>query len=224
MRRLFFPIVIGAGGIAILMYLMVWQLNRLEWKEGVIAEIETRLAAPPVPLPVEVTSDADNYRTVIMQGAATGDEIRFLDSGTAAGTGHRIITAFETSQGRRVMLDLGLLEINDAEAQTADPLTETVTVQGNLIWPDDVSEQAPDGDEWYARDVAAMARALDTDPVLVVLSAASAYDPRLTPLPLTTRTIKNDHLEYAITWGLLAIVWLAMTIFYVARGMRRKDD
>lgn len=224
MRKLLFPLLIGAGGIAILLYLMVWQLNRLDWKEGVIAEIEARLAAEPVPLPATVTADADNYRTVIMQGSATGEEIRFLDSGTAAGTGHRIIAAFETTDGRRVMLDQGLLEINDAAAQAADPLTDTVTVQGNLIWPDDVSEQAPEGDEWYARDVPAMAQALNTEPVLVVLSAATAYDPRLAPLPLSTRNIKNDHLEYAITWGLLAIVWLAMTIFYVARGMRRKDD
>ncbi|WP_375280332.1 SURF1 family protein [Pseudooctadecabacter sp.] len=224
MRKLLFPLLIGAGGIAILLYLMVWQLNRLDWKEGVIAEIETRLAADPVPLPATVTAEADNYRTVIMQGSATGEEIRFLDSGTAAGTGHHIISAFETREGRRVMLDQGLLEINDAAAQAADPLTDTVTVQGNLIWPDDVSEQAPEGDEWYARDVAAMAQALNTEPVLVVLSAATAYDPRLAPLPLSTRNIKNDHLEYAITWGLLALVWLAMTIFYVARGMRRKDD
>lgn len=224
MRKLLFPLLIGAGGIAILLYLMVWQLNRLDWKEGVIAEIEARLAADPVPLPEAVTPEADNYRTVIMQGSATGEEIRFLDSGTAAGTGHRIISAFQTREGRRVMLDQGLLEINDAAAQAADPLTDTVTVQGNLIWPDDVSEQAPEGDEWYARDVVAMAQALNTEPVLVVLSAATAYDPRLAPLPLSTRNIKNDHLEYAITWGLLALVWLAMTIFYVARGMRRKDD
>lgn len=224
MRKLLFPLSIGAGGIAILLYLMMWQLDRLDWKEGVIADIETQLAADPVPLPDVVTARDDNYRTVIMQGAATGEEIRFLDSGTAAGTGHRIISAFVTRDDRRVMLDQGLLEINDITAQAAPPFTQVVTVQGNLIWPDDTSDQAPQGDEWYARDVDAMAAALGTEPVLVVLSAATEYDPRVTPLPLDTRNIKNDHLEYAITWGLLAVVWLAMTIFYVARGLRRKDD
>lgn len=224
MRRLLFPVVVGIGGIAVLLWLGFWQLDRLEWKEGVLADIEARLAEPPIPLPVAPQPEADNYRTVIMQGAATGEEVRFLDSGTAAGTGHHIISAFETSDGRRVMLDQGLLGINDAEAQAAAPLTETVTVQGNLIWPDDMSDQQPAGDEWYARDVAAMAEALNTEPVLVVLSAASQYDERLTPLAVDTRNIKNDHLEYAITWFLLAVVWLAMTVFYVARQLRRKDD
>ena len=224
MRNILFPLVIGLGGIAILLWLSFWQLDRLEWKQGVIADIEARLAEDPVPLPAMPDPDADNYRTVIMQGAATGDEIRFLDSGTAAGTGHRIISAFETADGRRVMLDQGLLGINDAQAQAADPLTDTVTVQGNLIWPDDISEQAPEGDEWYARDVPAMAEALGTEPVLVVLAAASEYDERLSPLPVSTRNIKNDHLEYAITWFLLAVVWLSMTLFYVARSMRKKED
>jgi len=221
MRKLLFPLLVGFGGIAVLLYLATWQMDRLEWKLGIIAEIDARLAADPVPLPLEVDPETDNYRTVIMQGAATGEEIRFLDSGTAAGTGHRIISAFVLDDGRRVMLDQGLLPLY---AEEVEPFTGNVTAQGNLIWPDDISEQAPEGDEWYARDVAAMAQALHTEPVLVVLSAASQYDDRLTPLAVDSRNIKNDHLEYAITWGLLAVVWFSMTMFYVVRTMRKKED
>lgn len=220
MRKFIFPLVIGLGGIAVLLWLGFWQLDRLGWKLDVIDEINARVAADPVPLPATVDPDADNYLSVIMQGAATGDEIRFLDSGTAAGTGHRIISAFETADGRRVMLDQGLLPLY---AEDGRVLTDEVTVQGNLIWPDDISEQAPEGDEWYARDVSAMAQALNTDPILVVLYAASEYDERLSPLPVDTRNIKNDHLEYAITWFLLAVVWFAMTSFYVARSIRPKE-
>lgn len=221
MRKLLFPLVIGLGGLAILFYLAFWQLDRLEWKQGVLADIDARLAAEPVPLPAQVDPETDNYLTVIMQGAATGEEIRFLDSGTAAGTGHHIISAFVVEGGRRVMLDQGLLPLY---AEEVAPFTGEVTVQGNLIWPDDISDQAPEGDEWYARDVAAMAQVLNTEPVLVVLAAASQYDDRLTPLAVDTRNIKNDHLEYAITWFLLAVVWMSMTIFYVTRSMRAKED
>lgn len=222
MRKLLFPIIIGLGGIVVLLWLGFWQVDRLAWKLGVIAEMDERLAQDPVPLPGSVDPVVDNYRTVILQGAATGEEIRFLDSGTAAGTGHHIISAFETNDGRRVMLDQGLLGINDLDAQNAEPFTDTVTVQGNLIWPDDITDQAPEGDEWYVRDVDAMAQALNTEPVLIVLSAASDYDPRLDPLPVNTRNIKNDHLEYAITWFLLAVVWLSMTAFYTVRVMRQQ--
>ncbi|MCF2906345.1 SURF1 family protein [Octadecabacter sp. CECT 8868] len=219
MRTLLFPLVIGLGGIAVLLWLGFWQVERLAWKEGVISDIQDRVAQDPVPLPEIVDPASDNYLTVIMQGAATGAEIRFLDSGTAAGTGHHIISAFELTDGRRVMLDQGLLPLY---AEEGEALTDEVTVQGNLVWPDDTADPLNVGDEWYARDVDAMAQALETEPVFVVLSAATAYDARLTPLPVDTRNIKNDHLEYAITWFLLAVVWLSMTTFYIVRSRRQK--
>jgi surfeit locus 1 family protein len=221
MRQILFPIVIGLGGMVVLLWLGFWQFDRLEWKLGIIDDINARVAADPVPLPAAPNPDVDNYLTVIMQGAATGEEIRFLDSGTAAGTGHHIISAFVTADGRSVMLDQGLLPLYEDEGVA---LTAEVTVQGNLIWPDDISRQAPIEDEWYARDVPAMAQALGTEPLLVVLYAASQYDERLTPLAVDTRNIKNDHLEYAITWFLLAVVWFSMTGFYVVRSMRPKGS
>ena len=224
MRKQLFPLVIGLGGIAVLLWLGFWQLNRLDWKEGVLAEIDARLAEPPVPLQERVLPEVDNYLSVIFEGAPTGEELWFLDSGTAAGTGHHIISAFELSDGRRIMVDLGLMGINDAAAQAAAPMTDTITVQGNLIWPDDPNDTPPVGKEWYARDIVGMSEALATEPVLVQLTAASQYDERATPLPIDTRNIKNDHLEYAITWFLLAAVWLSMTIFYMVRQTRRKDD
>lgn len=219
MRNLLFPVVVGLGGLATLLWLGFWQLDRLEWKEGVIDQIDARLAADPVPLPETPTEAEHEYLTVALRGTPTGDEIRFLDSGTAAGTGHRIISAFVTQGGRRIMVDQGLLPLYSEETA---PMTEEITLQGNLLWPDDRSEQPPEGDEWYARKVPAMAEALDTEPVFVVMSAASAYDPRLTPLPLNSANIKNDHLEYAITWFLLAAVWVVMTAFFVFRSRNPK--
>jgi len=221
MRKILFPLIIGLGGIVILLWLAFWQLDRLEWKQGILQDIDDRVSAEPVPLPEAPNAEADNYLSVITRGTATGEEVRFLDSGTPAGTGHHIISVFETSDGRRILLDQGLLPLY---GERGTPLSEEVTVQGNLIWPDDISEEEPQEDEWYARDVAAMAQVLETEPVLVALRAASVYDDALTPLPVDTRNIKNDHLEYAITWFLLAVVWLSMTVFYVARSARRKED
>lgn len=220
MKRILFSLFIGLGGLVLLVGLGIWQVQRLDWKQGILADIEAKLAAPPVLLPAAPNPDQDAYLTVIMEGRPTGQELRFLDSGTAAGTGHRIISAFELTDGRRVMLDQGLLPLY---ADVLPPLTQQITVQGNLIWPDDTSTEPPIGDEWYARDVPAMAEVLQTEPVLVIMAAASTYDPRLTPLPLNTSGIKNDHLEYAITWFLLAAVWLGMTIFYMAPMLRRKE-
>ena len=39
MARLIFPIILGLGGIVVLLFLGFWQLDRLGWKEGILADI-----------------------------------------------------------------------------------------------------------------------------------------------------------------------------------------
>lgn len=224
LRKLAFPILLGIAGIAILVGLGIWQMQRLDWKEGVIARIEAQIAADPVLLPDAPDPEGDNYLSVIVEGAPTGQELHVLTSGTPAGQGYRVVSAFETSEGRRILLDQGLMTYED---KGTPPATDPVTVQGNLVWPDEGSaaDKAPNLAEniWFARDVARMADALDTEPLLVVQSAASAYDPRVTPLPVDTRNIRNDHFEYMITWFSLAAVWAVMSGWLVSRILRRKD-
>ncbi|KPP86852.1 MAG: surfeit locus 1 family protein [Rhodobacteraceae bacterium HLUCCA08] len=224
LRKLAFPILLGVAGVAILVALAIWQMQRLAWKEGVIARIEAQIAADPVLLPAAPDPVADNYLPVIVEGAPTGQELHVLTSGTPAGQGYRVISAFETAEGRRILLDQGLMDYADKDTP---PATDPVTVQGNLVWPDEGSaaDKAPNLAEniWFARAVAPMAGALDTEPLLLVQSAASAYDPRITPLPVDTRNIRNDHLEYMITWFSLAAVWAAMSGWLATRILRRKD-
>ena len=59
-----------------------------------------------------------------------------------------------------------------------------------------------------------MARALETEPVMVV--ARSATGDGIRPVPVSVN-IRNDHLEYAITWFGLAAVWAGMTALFVLR-------
>jgi len=61
-RNLIFPVLLGVVGCAILLWLGFWQLQRLEWKEGILADIDARIAADPVPLSLNVSRALDNYR------------------------------------------------------------------------------------------------------------------------------------------------------------------
>ena len=56
MRRTLFLLIVGLGGAAILIWLGVWQIQRLAWKEAIIADINTRIAAAPVDLPPTVNA------------------------------------------------------------------------------------------------------------------------------------------------------------------------
>ncbi|SMY06573.1 SURF1 family protein [Flavimaricola marinus] len=223
MRRLIFPILLGLGGVAILISLGVWQVQRLAWKEAVLAQIEARITAPPVAVPSDPTEAEDEYLPVSVTGDLLDGEIRVLVSVKDEGAGYRVISPVLTDDGRRLLVDRGYIPLED---ETAERPVGPIEVVGNLLWPDEVDNWTPEPDVargiWFARDLPAMATALGTEPILVV--AREVADPSaVTPLPIDTSAIPNDHLNYAITWFLLALVWAAMSGYLVYRTLRRKE-
>ncbi|MGJ8621634.1 MAG: SURF1 family protein [Yoonia sp.] len=222
LRKILFPLILGLAGCGVLIGLGLWQVERLAWKQDILSDINARLEAPAAPLSRFVTEAADEYTRVTLRGTPTGEELHVLVSGTEAGTGYRVISKFETNLGA-VLVDQGLLALDNKDAA---PLTVSMALTGTLLWPDDQNEQTPapdlDANIWFARNVATMSDALDTLPLMVVATQTSPADPRLTALPVNTATIKNDHLEYAITWFLLAAVWAIMSLFLIRRVLRPK--
>lgn len=219
-RKLIGPLILGVGGAAILISLGVWQVQRLAWKEGILAAIEARINDVAGPLPVVPLKETDQYLPVTITGHFGETGLRVLAGLKQIGPGHRLIRRFETGD-RSILVDRGFLRDGTAipEAPAGD-----VTIRGNLIWPDETDGFTPppdiSGGLWFARDVPAMAAALGTEPVLVVASEVS-YDPEPVLLaPVSTEGIPNDHRNYAITWFSLAAIWLAMTGYLIYRTMR----
>lgn len=223
LRKILFPLILGVTGCAVLIGLGLWQVDRLAWKQEVIAEIDNRLAAAPVPLTRFVNEQSDEYSRVSVTGTPTGEELHVLVSGTEAGTGYRVISRFDTDLGP-ILVDQGLLALDNKDAA---PLRVQMRLVGTLLWPDDQNDSTPAPDLaaniWFARNVETMSAALDTQPLMIVASQTSPADPRLTPLPISTAGIKNDHFEYAVTWFLLAIVWAIMSLYLIFRITRQKD-
>jgi surfeit locus 1 family protein len=227
MARIIFFVAIGLGGAAILISLGVWQLQRLGWKADILARIEAEIAADPVPLAAALTPEFRRYAPVDVTGRFGDGHIRMLASRKSIGPVYRIIRPFELDQGGRVLIDTGW------QAQSAEvarvPQTR-LTLTGNLDDPSEADGFTPAPDTaaniWFARDVPAMAEALGTDPFLVVLRDAPETDLGVTPWPVDSVGIPNDHLQYAITWFSLAAIWMAMTTYFVLRTRRspaRKD-
>ena len=224
LRKLIGPLIFGVGGFAILMSLGFWQVRRLAWKEGVLARIEARIHEAPGALPVVPVAATDQYLPVSVTGHFSETGLRVLTSLKQIGPGHRLIRRFETGD-RSILVDRGFLR--DGTPAPELP-TGDVTITGNLLWPDETDgyTPAPDiaGGLWFARDVSAMASSLGTEPVLLVASDVS-YDPGpVTPVPVSTEEIPNDHRNYAITWFSLAAIWLAMTAFLFYRTLKGTKD
>lgn len=221
LKRMIFPIVIGVLGCGVLIWLGTWQLQRLAWKEGVLAEIRAEIGADPVPLPAAIDPSM-KYMPVTATGEIGGEELHVLVSRKQIGAGYLIIAPLTLTDGRRVLLDRGFVRDMEKDAERAGG---QVTVVGNLHWPDDMNSSTPAPDVgrniWFGRDIPAMAEALDTEPVLIV--ARDSTGAGIEPMPVGIEGIPNDHLEYAITWFSLCLVWFGMTLFLLWRIRARTD-
>lgn len=215
MKRFWFIVFIGFAGTACLLYLGKWQIDRLYWKLDVLKKIDQKIAAAPVLLPAEPSESVHKYLSVEISGQFLQESIRVLASKKRYGAGYRIIHVFRTN-GRRLLVDLGFVGL---ETDYDIDLSSDISLVGNLHWPDEVDNFTPEPDLenniWFARDVERVASALQTEPILIILKDSTLKDKNIKPMPIDTTHIPNDHLQYAITWFSLAIIWALMSCLFI---------
>ena len=214
-------IIFALSGLALLLGLGIWQVQRLDWKREILAQIEARIDDAPVALPDQIDSEADKYLAVTASGQIVGEALHVLISTAELGPSYRVIAPFQTA-GQVIMADLGALPVSEKSAALPD---DPLTLTGNLHWPDEIDSFTPEPDRdqniWFARDVPQMAAALGAEPILVVVRQTNPPFVNITPLPVGIDGIPNDHLQYAITWFSLAAIWLGMTAALVWRMASR---
>jgi surfeit locus 1 family protein len=223
--------IVSVPALALLIALGVWQVQRLQWKEGLIDRAEAAATRAPVPLS-EIPSGADReFRKVILDcpGLATAPYVE-LQSILDGEAGVRLISACPepAAPGRPdsgvLLVDRGFVAgevtarppvIPDGRPLRLVAVIRTASTPGLMALP-------PEGRHFYARDNAAMARALDVtgrvgSETLYAVSSTNPDWPALQP-SVPPVAFANNHLGYALTWFGLA---LALAGFYVAL-VRRK--
>lgn len=209
----------------ILIALGTWQVERKAWKEGLIAALTERLAPPPTALPPPATwrslDQANNeYRRVKFSGTFGHDkEALVYAPGSAfrpdvSGAGYWVFTPMRLSDGGVVMVNRGFVPADRkeaasrAEGQVAGP----VEIVGTMRWPDARSWFSPRDDAahnlWFTRDPAAIADAKGVGLVApFYVEQESPTPPGGSPQPgKLVVHLRNEHLQYAITWYGLALV------------------
>jgi surfeit locus 1 family protein len=219
-------------GFVTLLGLGTWQVERLHWKEGLIAERQAALQAAPVALPSSLeAARALQFHPVRAEGEFLNARELSLNAQSLRGDpGFHIVTPFLLADGSVLLVDRGFVPIDrqaPATRQAGEPQGR-VTVTGLLRLPPSgkgwfTPDNEPQRNSWFSIDLPAMAKAAGVTRVLPFYVDADA-----TPNPggwpqggQTITALPNNHLQYAITWYALA---LALAVIYIRFARRRLGE
>lgn len=208
----------------------IWQLERLQWKLALIAQVNRNLGAPSIPVAraLAAAPDTSQYRRVTLTGHFENAKEAYV-FGTAAGgvAVDHVITPFRLNGGRVLLVDRGIVpeSLRDPRTRLAGQLKGERQVTGVWRIPDAPGLFTPAPNlarrVWYARDVKGIARDDGLKLAAPVIVEADAT-PNPGGWPKGGQTVihfRNAHLQYAITWFALAAVvlggWIA---FHISRG------
>jgi surfeit locus 1 family protein len=229
--------------VSVLAGLGVWQLHRKDEKHALIAALTERLAAAPIALPSSAEwksfePSRDEFRRVTL--TATFDakpDAMVYSSGSAvredvSGPGTWAFLPARLPEGGAVVINAGFVQNTMQDrAQQDRAVTRLVTgaplkLTGYIRFSERPGWFTPHEDTakrlWFLRDHLAMAQALDwgaVAPFYIDLESPVPASGVPKPGPLAVH-LKDDHLQYAITWFGLALVVAVSFGFWVASQRR----
>jgi surfeit locus 1 family protein len=230
-RPTFWATLFTVPALAVLVALGIWQLQRLAWKDALIAERQARSAAPAMTLPAEIDDpEALAFTRVRVRGSFLHEAEMYLVARPLAGRpGLHVVTPLVLEDGRALLVDRGWVPEarKDPATRAEGQLAGVVELEGLLriggwtgySWLK--PENQPAENVWYRVEPAAMAEAADLARAVtaVYLDAGPAENPGGLPKGGQTRVhMANDHLGYAITWFALAVALVAVYLIYHLRG------
>jgi surfeit locus 1 family protein len=224
-RKLVWPLAMTLVMELILIALGTWQLRRLAWKEGILAQIARAEAAPPIPLhgtPSPFEKVAVTGRLLPGKSALYGAQVRDTRSGPELGA--QLIDPLRQDSGETILVDRGWVPFKPA-APIATP-EGIVTIAGFIRTGDrpglfsardNVAKR-----EFYTLDPPAIAAALGlADVAPYVLVALGPPPPDGLPIPAQhLPRPPNNHLQYALTWYGLAGVLVVIFSSWARKAVR----
>ncbi|MEP7241699.1 MAG: SURF1 family protein [Devosia sp.] len=217
----------------------VWQLERLAWKDGLVAEVAERMAQPPVDLPAaaawpSLVADDWAFRPVRATGHYLPEATVLVftglsdPKGQSSGAGYWVMMPLVLASGGAVVVNRGFIPQSSAASFAAGQGADAgdVTVSGVAVTPEAPGAFTPAADTAnridYVRDPGRLATLAGiTGPVLPLIIDLPAGPPGALPQGgETVVEFPNNHLGYAFTWFGFAIITPALLAFWISRQMR----
>ena len=228
LRPLLWPTLFSLPALVLCLGLSLWQMERREWKLGILERIAHNQAAAPIALDELLKGDPldHEYGRVKIAGTFLHDKEFHLAARSMNNTvGMQIVTPLSTDDGRIVLFDRGWVpsEKKDPATRAAGQIPGKVELTGVVrraqVKPYFVPDNAPDKNVWFTVDVPTMRRMAGgrSDPGLDAFFLEADATPNPGGLPIGGQThldIPNDHLQYAITWFGIALALIGVYLAY----------
>lgn len=217
----------------------VWQVDRLAWKEGLIAQVTARFTQPPAPLPPAdqwpgLTLDDWDFRPVSFTGHYLSGKtvpvfVGLTDAkGKYDGPGYWIMAPFAPDSGGTVWIDLGFVPQDQSASYVGDKSVPQghMSITGVATISEDPGTFTPAPDttnhiEWVRSPARLSAMAgLPDAPLNLVIDLPAGPPGALPQGGETTIDFPNNHLGYAYTWFGFAIITPALLAAWVWRQVR----
>jgi len=233
-RALFWPTAWAGLGFAILIGLGLWQVQRLGWKEGLIAQRQGALGAAPVAVPETLaTAAALEFHPVRASGVFQNDRELYLNAQSLrGGAGFDVVTPLRLTDGTVLMVNRGFVPTDKKAPETRAPgeISGPTSVVGllRLAPAGKPSLFIPENDaarnSWFYVDLGAMAKADAIVHVLpFYLDADASPNPGGWPQGGQTEIdLPNHHLQYAVTWFALAAALVVIYVRFARRRLRER--
>ncbi len=229
LRPLLWPTLISLPILVLCLALSVWQMERREWKRDILDRIAANQSAAPIALDA-LLSGGDPLRREYGKVAVSGTFLHEKEFHLAARSrgndvGIQIVTPLRTDKGQIVLFDRGWVpsEKKDpakrAEGQAAGPVQLVGVVRRTQVQRQFAPDNVPDRNVWFTVDVPLMRKLAGgrPDPALDMFFLEADASPNPGGLPIGGQTqldIPNDHLQYALTWFLLALALSGVYLSY----------
>ncbi|XP_054468477.1 surfeit locus protein 1 [Anoplopoma fimbria] len=216
-----------------------WQVKRRQWKMQLINELARLTTAEPIPLPLDPNElKSLEYRRVTVRGqydhsrelyilprSPVDPEKEAREAGrlsSSGETGANVITPFHcTDLGITILVNRGYVPRQKIRPETRmkGQVEGEVEVVGVVRLTEDRKPFVPNNDvernRWHYRDLEAMGSVTGAEPIFIDADFGSTTPGG--PIGGQTRvTLRNEHMQYMVTWyGLCAAtsyMWYAKFI------------
>lgn len=213
------PLIMSVSAVFIMFGLGIWQLQRLVWKEELIATIEAAQAEEPIASNLALAdATAHHFYNVMLEGEYLPQRFDLAARYYKSQLGYHIFSPFLLTSGERVLINRGWIPAGQKEADY--PLPEgRQNVIGQLRLGNDRNAFTPANDTtrniWFGRDAIAMCESANLTCSDVTFDLVSEQQDGVYPIPARGEiNLRNDHLGYALTWFGIGLGALVITLIY----------